>query len=202
MNIHFVRKNIVRVIGKGIYIMFKLNEKVVYPGHGVAIVEERVVKSVEGNKFEFFKLSFLYKDVTVLVPVNNVLHMAIRYLSNEDEVKRAINELHKPPERKLKNLDFTPSGWNKRNKDFQLKIQKGLLIDLAKIYRDLMFVAKQKELSFGEKSLLQTSEELLSQEIEIVMQKDRDLVLREIRGPFREYMTFSVDRVKQTTSSV
>ena len=128
--------------------------------------------------------------MTVLVPVNNAPRMAIRHLSSDCEVKKALNELYQPPERKLETLDFTPSGWNKRNKDYQLKIEGGALLDLAKIYRDLMFVAKQKELSFGERNLLQMAEDLLSQEIEIVNNNDRDSVLRQIRSPFKEYVSF------------
>ena len=68
--------------------MFKVKEKVVYPGHGVAIVEEVVEKAVAGNDIKFFKLRFLYKDMTVLVPVNNAPHMAIRSLSSDFDVKR------------------------------------------------------------------------------------------------------------------
>ena len=142
--------------------------------------------------------------MTVLVPVNNATHMAIRRLSSETEVKKSLNELYQPPERRLENLDFTPSGWNKRNKDYQLKIEGGALLDLAKIYRDLMFVAKQKELSFGERNLLQMTEDLLAQEVEIVTNNDRGSVLRQIRSPFKEYVSFPADSSggKQSTSSV
>ena len=182
--------------------MFKIQEKVIYPGHGVAQIEEIVEKSVAGNKIKFFKLCFLCKDMTVLVPINNAPHMAIRKLSSKQEVKKALDELLRPPERKLENLDFTPSGWNKRNKDYQLKIQGGALLDLSKIYRDLMFVAKQKELSFGERNLLQLAEDLLVQEIEIVTTKDRSIVLNQIRSQFKDYVSFSAkNNVSQTSSS-
>ena len=141
--------------------------------------------------------------MTVLVPVNNAPHMEIRPLSSQEETRRALDELQKLPERKLENLDFTPSGWNKRNKDYQLKIQSGALLDLAKIYRDLMFVARQKELSFGERNLLNLAEDLIAQEIELTMKSDRGAVLRQIRSPFKEYVTFppSDPRPPQASSS-
>lgn len=183
--------------------MFKINEKVIYPGHGVAVVEGIVEKLVAENNIKFFKLRFLYKDMTVLVPVNNVPHMAIRALTSRESVKEVLDELSKAPERKLESLDFTPSGWNKRNKDYQVKIQGGALMDLIKIYRELMFVAKQKELSFGERSLLQLAEDLIAQEVEVASSVNRDVVLRQIRSPFKEYMSFPAnDKVRQTTSSV
>ncbi len=177
--------------------MFKLKENVVYPGHGVAVVAKRVEKEVAGRRINFFELRFICKEMTVLVPVNNVRHVAIRRLSSKGEVKQAFDELYQPPERKLENLDFTPSGWNKRNKEYQLKIQGGRLIDLAKIYRDLMFVAKQKELSFGERNLLQLAEELIAQEVEVVMGEEKSIILSQIRSSFKDYISFAG---KETTS--
>lgn len=182
--------------------MFELKEKVVYPGHGVAVVNNITEKQVSGNAISFFELRFLHKDMTVLAPVNNAEHMSIRKISTKEEVEKVFTELKCPPERRLATLDFTPSGWNKRNKDYQVKIEGGLLIDLARIYRDLMFVAKQKDLSFGERALLQTTEELISQEIEVVLEKTRDEVLQEIRGNFQNYVTFSAAGSRQTTSSI
>lgn len=183
--------------------MFKLDEKVIYPGHGVAVVEEIAEKVVAGNKIKFFNLKFLYKEMTVLVPINNASHLSIRNLSSRSQIQKILNDLSKTPEKKLDNVDFTPSGWNKRNKDYQLKIQGGALSDLAKIYRELMFVAKQKDLSFGERNLLQLTEDLLAQEIEIVTNSDRDTVLRKIRSPFKEYVSFPTsDSIRQASSSI
>jgi CarD family transcriptional regulator len=167
---------------------FQIKDKVFYPGHGVAVVESLDKKVIAGNEVSFFKLCFLAKEMTILVPERNVDSIGVRCLSSTALVDRALNELYVQPEQKIGNLDFTPSGWNKRNKEYQLKIQNGGLIDLAKIYRDLMFVAKHKELSFGERNLLNMTEDLLLQEIVIVRKKGREEVLREIRSPFREYM--------------
>ena len=167
---------------------FKIKDKVFYPGHGVAVIESIDDKTVAGNVVSLYKLCFLSKEMTILVPVNNVVSIGVRNLSSTVAVDKALNELYKQPEQKVGGLDFTPSGWNKRNKEYQLKIQNGGLIDLAKIYRDLMFVAKHKELSFGERNLLNMTEDLIIQEVVIVKDKSREEVLREIRNPFREYL--------------
>lgn len=188
---------------EGLFIMFNINEKVIYPGHGVAVVEEKLKKLVAGNEINFFKLSFLYKDMTVLIPINNVTRMSIRSLCSAGEVGLVLKELHKTPEKKVLSPDFSPSSWNKRNKDYQLKIQNGNLLDLARIYRDLMFVSKEKDLSFGEKGLLQLVEDLLSQEIGVVTNGKKEDVLRKIRSPFKEYVSFptSDSRGSQASSS-
>jgi len=164
--------------------MYQPNEKVVYLGHGVAVIETIIEKKVGEKSLSFFKLNFLYKDMTVLVPTKSI--EGIRRLGSHEDIERALNELHKSP-KKIDTSDFTPSSWNKRNKSYQLKIQGGKLLDIACIYRDLMYAAKYKELSFGEKSLLQVAEDLLLQEIQMVKKTDRDLIMQELRNPFKQF---------------
>lgn len=165
--------------------MFRVGDKVVYPGHGVALIESVLQKIVGGNTLKFFKLAFLYKDMTVLVPVDSEGNaIGIRSLSAKKDVDAAINELYKES-KKLESIDFTPSSWNKRNKGYQLKIQGGNLIDIASIYRDLMKTSHHKELSFGEKNLLHVAEELLAQEIVIIKNQEKEVVLAELRSPFK-----------------
>ena len=125
--------------------------------------------------------------MTILVPINgNNEAVGIRALSSDDCIDEALIELQKGP-KKLDATDFTPSSWNKRNKNFQLKIQSGSLVDIATIYRDLMYCARYKELSFGEKNLLGLAEELLLQEVVIVKNQTRDEVIAKLRKPFQQF---------------
>lgn len=179
--------------------MFKLNDKVVYPGHGVAVVDQIVEKQVAERAISFMKLVFLFKDMTILVPTYNVDAIGIRKPSNQEIIDLVMDELKRKPERRLESIDFTPSGWNRRNKDYQARIQSGRLLDIAKIYRDLMYVAQQKDLSFGERTLLQITEELIAQEMQIIKNSDRELVIQELRTPFKQFMfhdrTFNQEKV-------
>lgn len=165
--------------------MFKINDKVVYPGHGVANVESIAEKTVAGTVVMFLKLKFLFKDMNILVPVYNEDSIGLRYPSSEIIVQETIEELCKKPDKKLESIDFTPSGWNRRHKEYQLKILGGKLLDIAKIYRDLMYISLQKDLSFGERTLLQNIEDLLAQEIQVVKDSTREAVVQEIRSPFK-----------------
>lgn len=170
--------------GKG-FVMFNLKDNVVYPGHGVAVISEIVEKTVGGTSIHFIKLDFLYKDMTILVPKYNLDAIGLRHLSSPLQIEDVLNELARKPERKLDGVDFTPSGWNRRNKDYQTKIQGGVLLEIARIYRDLMYVAQHKELSFGERTLQQTTEELIAQEMQIVQGCDRATVVTMLRSPFK-----------------
>lgn len=166
--------------------MVNVHDKVVYPGHGVAEVEEISEKLIGGNKVSFAKLVFLFKDMTILVPMYNLVSIGVRLPSSFAVLDTVFNELRKEPVRKLDVLDFTPSGWNKRHKEYQSRIQTGNIVEIAKIYRDLMHTSQQKDLSFGERTLLQTTEELLVQEIQIVKNTERELVIQDLRIPFKQ----------------
>ncbi|MCB9493589.1 MAG: hypothetical protein H6679_04920 [Epsilonproteobacteria bacterium] len=167
--------------------MFELNEHVVYPGHGVALISDIVEKEVAGNKIQFLKLSFLFSDTTILVPTYNANNVGIRRLSSPDVVSQALKDLATAKNKKIDAIDFTPSGWNKRSKEYQNGIQGGDLLEIVDIYGDLMNISQHKELSFGEKNILQLAEDLICQEIQTVNKKDSDAVIRLLRAPFRQF---------------
>ncbi len=180
--------------------MFELKDKVVYPGHGVAVISEIIEKKIVGTSIKFFKLNFLYKDMTILLPVHNLESSGVRYPENKKNIKFAIDELSKIPKKKLNCLDFTPSGWNKRNKEYQHKIQGGKLREIAQIYRDLKYIAQQKELSFGEKKILQMAEELFVQEIQLVTNKEREIILEDLTNPFKQFFFGKSEEIRQQVS--
>ena len=160
--------------------MFCLNEKVVYPGHGVANVNKLVKKMVAGQEAAFYELVFLSKDASVLVPMNNAEAIGIRQLSSEQYIQEMFKVLALPA-RQLNYYEFTASNWNKRNKEYQNKLRTGSLKDLIEIYRDLRHISTQKELSFGEKNLLAQTEALLVEEISIVQQRGPEKILEQLR---------------------
>lgn len=150
--------------------MFARNQKVVYPGHGVAIISCIVEKKIAGRSLQFFELRFLNKDMTILVPTDNATAVGIRPLSSTEYINEIFTLLSQPVI--IKQLDAAVSNWNKRNKEYQGKLRSGNLLELCAIYRDLRHIEVNKELSFGEKSLLQQTENLLIEEIAIVTKVD------------------------------
>lgn len=128
--------------------MFALNEKVVYPGHGVAYVSCLLEKVVGGSVTTFFELSFYHKEMTILVPVNSSDAVGLRKLSSRENIEHVFKILY---DSKEICSEGSPSNWNRRNKDYQSKLRSGNLYDICKIYRDLKCISTKKELSFGEK---------------------------------------------------
>lgn len=147
-------------------IKFTCHEKVVYPGHGVAIIDRIIEKNVAGRVTQFFELRFLNKEMTILVPTDNATDVGIRPLSSTEYIDIIFKKLAQPVIEK--NHDAVMSNWNKRNKEYQGKLRSGDLLAISAIYRDLRHIEYHKELSFGEKSLLNQTESLLIEEIAIV----------------------------------
>lgn len=167
---------------KGLF-MFTLNEKVVYPGHGVAKVSQIIEKKIAGSLVKLFELRFINKDMTILVPIHNFSSVGIRPLSTSESIETIFKVLS---ERVLNmSRESVACNWNKRNKEYQCKLRTGHIKDISEIYRDLKCIAIYKELSFGEKNLLEQTESLLVEEIALVVQLEHDQVLELLRAPFK-----------------
>ena len=168
---------------------FKVNEKVVYPAHGVALVQDIIEKVVTGSRLQFYKLSFVYKDMTILIPVNNCEQTGVRGLSSEKEIDNALSVFNeKVLKQRFTEVDVSPSAWNKRHKDYQNRVQSGDFSSVLAIYQELMYMAQHKDLSFGEKNLLHTTEELLAQELMVTKNIDRSASLELLRAPFKQFV--------------
>jgi CarD family transcriptional regulator len=147
--------------------MFSLSEKIVYPGHGVAQINCIVEKNVGGKVTTFYELRFLHKEMTILIPTENLSAVGIRKLStkaNLDDILKVLSE----PIKKINYQELAATNWNKRSKQYLVKLKSGDILEISKIYRELQCMAQQKELSFGERNLLLQTEELLSEEVSLI----------------------------------
>jgi len=160
--------------------MFARNEKVVYPGHGVAIINCIIEKKIAGKITQFFELRFLNKDMTILVPTDNAMEVGIRPLCSAEYINTIFTLIAQPAS--VRQGEAIISNWNKRNKEYQGKLRTGDLLEIGSIYRDLRHIEQYKELSFGEKNLLQQTEMLLVEEISIVKKIDLSNATEYLRG--------------------
>ena len=160
--------------------MFVLGDKVVYAGHGVAKISRIVEKEVAGSKTIFFELKFINKEMTVLVPTNNLSAVGVRRLSSRENINDIFTFLSQPATHIP--YEATTTNWSRRNKDYQCKLRTGNLSEICKIYRDLKHISEQKELSFGEKTLLSQTEALLVEEISIVQDIVREKAIEQLRS--------------------
>ncbi len=172
--------------------IFCKHERVVYPGHGVAQINDIIDKQVAGSTACYYELKFLNKDGTILVPTHNATSIGIRHLSSTEYITDIFKTLCEPTQRVSPE---TASNWNKRNKEYQTKLRSGNLKEICKIYRDLNNMALYKELSYGEKALLQQTELLLAQEISLVQNMNEEKAIERLRALFNRPFSFHQNTV-------
>lgn len=146
--------------------MFLVNEKVVYPGYGVAIISKLVKRQIAGKQTSFYELKFFDKDMSVLIPEDRIEVVGIRRLSTNDELESMFKVLMQPAQYLKQEVGV--NNWNRRNKKYQLDLRSGDLFKLSTIYRDLKSIALEKELSFGERNLCSKIESMLIEEIAVI----------------------------------
>ena len=139
--------------------MFQVGAKVVYPLQGVAqveAVETRMILGTEEQKY--YILRILNNNTTIMVPVDNAEDVGLRELISSDEVDKVVDILRGQGEP-------MSSNWTKRYKDNLDRLKTGSIFQLASVLRDLVMMKRTKELSFGEKKMLDNVKSLIVDEI-------------------------------------
>src|SRR5215204_2108245 len=143
-------------------VTFQVGDKVIYPNHGLGIVERIEEKTILGTTCGFFHLRIVANDTTVLVPVANVDGVGLRKAIDDAEVDRLFTLLG---DGKIDNHQ----NWKGRFKDNSDKMRTGSIYDMADVLKSLTFLAKSKSLSFREKRMLDRAKSLIVSEISEVM---------------------------------
>ncbi len=158
---------------------FKPGDKAVYPAHGVGEVRAIETREISGNKQTFYILKILDNGMTIMVPTQNVKSVGLREIIDEDQVDEVYEILR---ERDI-SVDNQP--WNRRYREYMDKIKTGSVYEIAEVLRDLSLLKFEKELSFGERKLLDTARTLLVKELAIAQGMTEDEVLKEIQKIFK-----------------
>ena len=148
---------------------FEVGDKVIYPNHGLGIVERIEDKTILGTTCGFYHLRIVANDTTVLVPVSNVDGVGLRRAIGDAEVERLFGLLG---DGKIDNHQ----NWKGRFKDNSDKMRSGSIYDVADVLKSLTFLAKSKSLSFREKRMLDRAKFLIVSEISEVMRETAESI--------------------------
>lgn len=138
---------------------YQLNQLVVYPSHGVANVKRIEQKLIGGVYKTFYVLHVLASQMSIIVPVAEA-NKHIRPISTDAFAKAVIEFIEHG---KVKDLDN--SSWNRRYREFMETLKAGELLEVAKVYKQLLNIKGKKDLSFGERKMLDHAKSLLVQEL-------------------------------------
>jgi CarD family transcriptional regulator len=124
---------------------FQVGEKVVYPNHGVATIENISSRAFAGQFERFYLLRLTYYNrLTVMVPFSHVEELRLRKLTRNGEVARVMDFLTEGRCRRY--LD-----WKDRFKENAERMRHGSLLGVAQVLKSLLILQAEKALSFREK---------------------------------------------------
>ena len=146
-------------------ITFKIGDKAVYPAHGVGQVTGIENKEIAGHTCQFYILKLLDNDMTIMVPTGNVKAVGLRPVT----ARKQVDEVYKILKKKQKPMDRQT--WNRRYREYMEKIKTGSITEIAEVMRDLHQLKDGKELSFGERKMLDMAKGLLIKAISIAKKK-------------------------------
>ena len=137
--------------------MFNLGDHVVCPGHGVGQICSLETKELNGEPKGFYIVKIVSNGMKVMIPVDS--REGLRSLISAPEID-GIFELLKDQDVKV-----DMSTWNRRHREYTLKVKTGSLTEIADVLRQLLLLKSTKKLSFGERKMLDQCKELIVKEI-------------------------------------
>lgn len=159
-------------------IQFSVGDMVVYPGHGVAKITDVQAKKIAGTEQQFLEIFVSETGMKIMVPVAQAESVGLRQVVN----KRAVDKVYKIL--RDRNFKIDTQTWNRRFREYSQKIKTGSVYEIAEVLRDLSVLRIDKELSFGEKKMLDTAQNLLVSEIAIAKSRTEEKVKGEIEAFF------------------
>jgi CarD family transcriptional regulator len=154
-------------------VTFQVGDKVIYPNHGLGVVQGIETKTILGTTCGFYHLRMVANDTTVLVPVDNVDGVGLRRAINDDEIDRLFTLL---ADGKIDNHQ----NWKGRFKDNSDRMRTGSIYDVVEVLKSLTFLSRSKNLSFREKRMLDRAKFLVVSEISEVSREGAAVVEQKV----------------------
>ncbi len=166
---------------------FDVGQKVVYPNHGVSVVEEISSSTFDDVEQNFYHLRLLSNNSKVMVPIENLDLVGLRPLGSE----KAIRSLFKMLEDGK--ID-TYKDWKGRYKQNLDKMKTGQLTEVAAVLKNLCLVSQKKSLSFREKKMYERAKYFIVSEIAHV----RGLDVTEAEQRVEKSLKISLEKLRKT----
>jgi CarD family transcriptional regulator len=163
---------------------FQVGQKVIYPNHGIGVVESIQTRPIPGGKISLYQLRILANDSRVWVPQQNADGVGLRGVIAPADARKIFNLLGDG------NID-QQSNWKGRFKENSDKMRTGSLYEVAMVLKGLTHLSRKKSLSFREKRMLDRAKFLLISELAEVEGKTQAAIEERVDRALTK--TFSVD---------
>ncbi len=172
---------------------FQVGEKVIYPNHGIGVVESIQTRPIPGGRISLYQLRILANDSRVWVPQQNANDVGLRPVIRASEVRKILSLLG---DGKIDQV----ANWKGRFKENSDKMRTGSLYEVAIVLKGLTYLARKKALSFREKRMLERAKFLLVSEIAEAEEKPRTTIEERVEKALEK--TFGVLSAKPTQRPV
>jgi len=149
---------------EGRLFMFKKDDAVVHPAHGVGIICEISRETISGREKNYYKIEFPLNEIdTVMVPVDNAENVGLRAVVSEEIIQEILFILTDTEGEYLSFIE--DESFHKRHKEYVDRVQCGDIIEVVKVFKALRDRARLKDLGLKEKFLMERAEKMLLGEI-------------------------------------
>lgn len=153
--------------------LFKANQHIVYPAHGVGVVKSIDQEVIAGFDIEVYTVHFEQDKMTLRVPTAKAATSGMRALSGELTLKDAFTTL-KGRARIKRTM------WSRRAQEYEAKINSGDLILVSEVVRDLHRTDAQPEQSYSERQLYERAIDRMVREVAAIRKETRDAALEDV----------------------
>ncbi|RDB36139.1 CarD family transcriptional regulator [Spirobacillus cienkowskii] len=152
---------------------FIVGQKAVYPCHGVGTIENIEKCSIGGAQQDFYVLKIHSTGAKVMVPTRAAKTVGLRSVISLPDVEKVFQILKSPSKK-------STATWNRRFRALNDKLNTGDLVEIAEVLRDLSSLSSDKELSFGEKKMLERARNMLVSEISVARGEEKSVIEHEL----------------------
>jgi CarD family transcriptional regulator len=149
--------------------VFNIGDKIVYPNHGVGVIEQISNRTIGATVEKFYLLKIAANSLKVMVPFHNATSVGMRPVVRNGEVQKIVDYLSTGE-------CINSADWKDRFKENSERMRTGALTDVAMVLKSLLVLAQEKSLSFREKKMLERARYLLVSEIAISRNCDEILI--------------------------
>lgn len=158
--------------------MFKVGDLAVYPAQGVGVIEAIEYREVMGCKQKYYIMKILSNGMKIMIPTDSSVSVGLREIIPVEEIPKIYDILRN------KDVTIDRQTWNKRYREYLEKIKTGSVFEIASVLRDLFILKIDKNLSFGERKMMDTAKSLLVKEISVASKSEETKIEQDLQTIF------------------
>jgi CarD family transcriptional regulator len=155
---------------------FQVGDRAVYPAHGVAEIVAIERREISGTSKEFYVLKVVHSEMKLMIPIDGADRAGLRSIATAEIAKKVFDVLRSDE------VAVKPGPWNRRFREYTELVNSGSLTEVAKVFRDLWRIRPGRELSYGERRLLEQSKALLVGELALAQSLEQTAVESALEG--------------------